>query len=94
MPNQNQGHRKKKPTKKESIQMVIDNFELEMKKYHIKGLVQGGEILAQTILDFIQDGKDLDYIKGYCESTLKSSQDGTMEKVVSKEKDIKDIKGE
>lgn len=89
MPNQNQSRRKKKPTKKESIQMVIDNFEAEIKKHHIKGLVQGGEIIAQTILDFIKDGKDLDYIRDYCESTLKSSQDGTMEKVINKKKDIK-----
>ena len=80
----NQDHLKKKPNKKEMQDKVIDTFQKQLKDNYVKSLVQGGEIIAQTILNFINDGKDLEYIKCYCESLVKAVNDGTMEKVTNK----------
>lgn len=76
-----EGHRKKKPTKKEAQSMIVKTFESELKKNHIKGMVQGGEIFAKTILDYINSGKTIDEIKSFCESTLHNRD--TMEKIAN-----------
>lgn len=84
-----ESHKKKKPTKKQAQSMIVKTFEDELKKNHIKGMVQGGEIMAKTILDYINSGKTIDEIKKFCESTLHSGD--TMEKIANgnKEKENK-----
>lgn len=81
-------HRKKKPTKKEAQSMIVKTFEQGLKKNHIKGMVQGGEIMAKTILDYINSGKTIDEIKGFCESVLHSSD--KMEKIANGIKEEKE----
>lgn len=71
---ENQSHRKRKPTKKEMQQKVVDTFQSELKKNYIKALIQGQEIFAKTILDYINNGKSLDEIKSFCEIALHNSQ--------------------
>lgn len=78
-----EGYKKKKPTKKEAQDMIVKTFEQELKKNHIKGMVQGQEVFAQTILDYINNGKTLDDIKRFCETTLNSKE--TFEKIIMKE---------
>lgn len=69
-----ESHRKKKPTKKEAQGMIVKTFEQELKKNYIKALIQGREIFAQTILDYINDGKTIEDIKRFCETTLHSDE--------------------
>ena len=63
--------------------MIVKTFEQELKKNHIKGMIQGQEVFAQTILDYINNGKTLDDIKRFCETTLHSKE--TFEKIIMKE---------
>lgn len=67
-------HRKKKPTKKEAQSLIVKTFESELKKNYIKNMIQGRDIFAQTILDYINSGKTIDEIKSFCESTLHSGE--------------------
>lgn len=69
-----ESHRKKKPTKKQAQSMIVKTFEDELKKNYIKNMIQGRDIFAQTILDYINSGKTIDEIKSFCESTLHSSE--------------------
>lgn len=80
-----ESHKKRKPSKKEMQQKVVDTFEKRLKEMHIKGMIQGSEIFSQLILDNIANGKTLDDIKSLCETNLHSKE--TMEKVVMKEKE-------
>ena len=69
-----ESRKRKKPTKKEMQQKVVDTFQTELKRNYIKALVQGREIFAQTILDNIANGKTLDDIKRLCEVSLHSKE--------------------
>lgn len=69
-----ESHKKRKSTKKEAQSMIVKTFEQELKKNHIKALIQGREIFAQTILDYINDGKTIEDIKRFCETTLHSGE--------------------
>lgn len=82
-----ESHRKKKPTKKQAQSMIIKTFEDELKKNHIKALIQGSEINSQIIIDMINNGKELDEIKSFLITNLHNKE--TMEKVIMKERDKK-----
>lgn len=69
-----ESHRKKKPTKKQAQSMIVKTFEDELKKNYVKALIQGREIFAKTILDYINDGKTIEDIKRFCETTLHSGE--------------------
>lgn len=69
-----ESHRKRKPTKKEAQGMIVKTFEQELKKNYVKALIQGREIFAQTILDYINDGETIEDIKRFCETTLHSGE--------------------
>lgn len=80
---QNQSRRRKKPTKKEMQQNVVNTFQSELKKNYVKALIQGSEIFCQLILDNINNGKTLEDIKSLCENNLKNKN--VMENIVNKE---------
>lgn len=61
------------------IKKIVETFENNLKKNYIKALIQGRELFAQIILDYIKDGKTIEDIKKFCETTLKSGE--TTEKV-------------
>lgn len=67
-----ESHKRKLPTKKQAKNMIIETFKQELKKNHIKGLIEGGEIISKTILDYINNGKSIDEIKNFCISILHS----------------------
>lgn len=69
-----QSHRKKRPSKKEAQSMIVKTFENELKKNYIKNMIQGQEIFAKTILDYINSGKTIDEIKSFCEKALHMSE--------------------
>lgn len=76
----NQSHKEKELTNEEI-------FELKIKEYTLKRMTKitnrALETISNNILDFIKDGKDLEYIKNYCELLLKTSKNGTMEKIMN-----------
>ena len=80
-----ESHKKRKPTKKEAQNMIFKTFKDELKKNHIKGLVQGGNVMAKTILNYINSGKTIDEIKSFCEVTLHSND--TIENIASGNKE-------
>ena len=82
-----ESRKKKKPTKKEMQQKVVDTFKSQLKKNYVKALIQGSEINSQIILDMIDNGKSLDEIKSFLTSSLHNKE--IMEKVVMKEKENK-----
>lgn len=79
-----QDRKKKKPSKKEAIDLMMKNFEQKLKENHIKGLIQGSQVFAQMVLDNIENDKTLDDIKHMCEMQLHKETAETMEKVANK----------
>ena len=75
------GHKGKKPTKKQMIEEVIPNqFKEELNNAHIKGLVQGFEVANQMLIDYA-DGHSLEEVIDFCKKNIE--QKSVMESVVS-----------
>ena len=75
------GHKSKKPTKKQMIEEVIPKqFKDELNKTHIKGLVQGFEVANQMLIDYA-DGHSLEEVVDFCKKNIE--QKSVMESVVS-----------
>ena len=75
------GHKGKKPTKKQMIEEVIPNqFKEELHNAHIKGLVQGFEVANQMLIDYA-DGHSLEEVVDFCKKNIE--QKSVMESVVS-----------
>ena len=75
------GHKAKKPTKKQMIEEVIPNqFKEELHNAHIKGLVQGFEVANQMLIDYA-DGHSLEEVVDFCKKNIE--QKSVMESVVS-----------
>ncbi len=81
---QTQDRKREKLSKKEAQELILKNFEENLKRMHIKGLIGGQEVFAQMILDNINNGKTLEDIKHLCETTLHKETSETMEKVINK----------
>lgn len=77
-----EGYKKKKPTKKQMIEDILPNqFREELKKTHIKGLVQGFEIANTMIMEYAKDN-DIEQVIEFCKKNIE--QKDTMAKVVEK----------
>ena len=77
------GHKTKKPTKKQMLEEVIPSqLKQELHNAHIKGLVQGFEVANQMILDYIKSGKNLDEVVSFIEKNLSKEGKDAMMKVV------------
>ncbi len=75
------GHKSKKPTKKQMIEEVIPNqFKEELHKAHIKGLVQGFEVANQMLIDYA-DGHSFEQVIDFCKKNIE--QKSVMESMVS-----------
>jgi len=75
------GHKSKKPTKKQMIEEIIPKqFKDELNKTHIKGLVQGFEVANQMLIDYA-DGHSLEEVVDFCKKNIEQKQ--VMESVVS-----------
>ena len=75
------GHKAKKPTKKQMIEEVIPNqFKEELHNAHIKGLVQGFEVANQMLIDYA-DGHSFEEVVDFCKKNIE--QKSVMESVVS-----------
>ena len=75
------GHKGKKPTKKQMIEEVIPNqFKEELHKSHIKGLVQGFEVANQMLIDYA-DGHSFEQVIDFCKKNIE--QKSVLESMVS-----------
>ena len=75
------GHKAKKPTKKQMIEEVIPNqFKEELHNAHIKGLVQGFEVANQMLINYA-DGHSFEEVVDFCKKNIE--QKSVMESVVS-----------
>ena len=75
------GHKGKKPTKKQMLEEVIPSqFKQELHNAHIKGLVQGFEVANQMLIDYA-DGHSLEEVVDFCKKNIE--QKSVMESVVS-----------
>jgi hypothetical protein len=79
-----EGHKSKKPTKKELIESIPKVVEQDLKKNYIKNMAQGFELANQMMLDYINSGHGIVEVKSFIEKNL--SQDGkdAMSKVLEK----------
>ena len=75
------GHKVKKPTKKQMIEEVIPKkFNEELHNAHIKGLVQGFEVANQMLIDYA-DGHSFEQVIDFCKKNIE--QKSVMESMVS-----------
>ena len=82
------GHKDKKPTKAQMINEIIpQQFEDELKKSHIKGLVQGFEIANQMLLEYAESYT----IEELIEFCKKNVENKAMERVVSANRAIEEL---
>ena len=76
-----EGHKSKKPTKKQMIEEIIPKqFEQRLKEMHIKGMVQGFEVANQMLLEYAES-HTIEEVVEFCKKN--SEQKDVMEKVVS-----------
>ena len=78
------GHKKKKPTKAELIASIPNVVNKELKDNFAKNMMQGFEVANQTMLDYINDGHNLNDVKGFVERNLSKEGKDAMMKVVIK----------
>ena len=76
------GHKKKKPTKAELIASIPNVVNKELKDNFAKNMMQGFEVANQMMLDYINDGHNLDDIKCFIEKNLSKEGKDAMMKVV------------
>lgn len=75
------GHKGKKPTKKQMIEEVIPNqFKEELRNTHLKGMVQGFEVANQLLLEYA-DSHTIEELRDFCKKNIE--QKSVMDKVVS-----------
>ena len=76
-----EGHKSKKPTKKQMIEEIIPKqYEQKLKDIHIKGMVQGFEVANQMLLKYAES-HTIEEVVEFCKKN--SEQKDVMEKVVS-----------
>ena len=75
------GHKGKKPTKKQMIEEVIPSqLKHELHNAHIKGLVQGFEVANQMLIEYA-DGHSFEEVIDFCKKNIE--QKSVMESMVS-----------
>lgn len=75
------GHKTKKPTKKQMIEEVIPSqLKQELHNAHIKGLVQGFEVANQMLIDYA-DGHSFEQVLDFCKKNIENRN--VMESIVS-----------
>ena len=86
------GHKAKKPTKKQMLEEVIPSqLKQELHNAHIKGLVQGFEVANQMLIDYA-DGHSFEQVLDFCKKNIENRN--VMESVVSGAKATEDYNKE
>lgn len=74
-----EGHKVKKPTKKQMMEELPKKFEQELKSAHIKGMVQGYELSNQMLLEYAEN-HTIEEVVEFCKKNVENK--GKMEEVV------------
>jgi hypothetical protein len=74
-----EGHKSKKPTKKQMMEDIPKRFEQELKSTHIKGMVQGYELSNQMLLEYAEN-HTIEEVVEFCRKNVENK--GKMEEVV------------
>ena len=83
-----EGHKSKKPTKKQMIEEVIPKqYEQKLKDIHIKGMVQGFEVANQMLMEYAES-HTIEEVVDFCKKNVE--QKNVMSKVVSGVKETED----
>ena len=79
------GHKSKKPTKKQMIEEIIPKqYEQKLKDIHIKGMVQGFEVANQMLLEYAES-HTIEEVVDFCKKNVEKKD--VMSKVVGKEEE-------
>ncbi len=80
-----EGHKVKKPTKKQMIEEIIPKqYEQKLKDIHIKGMVQGFEVANQMLLEYAEN-HTIEEVVDFCKKNVENKN--VMSKVVGKEEE-------
>ena len=78
-----EGHKSKKPTKKQMIEEIIPKqYEQKLKDIHIKGMVQGFEIANQMLMEYAKT-HTIEEVVDFCKKNVENKN--VMSKVVGRE---------
>ena len=78
-----EGHKVKKPTKKQMIEEIIPKqYEQKLKDIHIKGMVQGFEVANQMLMEYAE-AHTIEEVVDFCKKNVEKKD--VMSKVVGKE---------
>ncbi len=69
--------------KNEAVQEIVDHFEKKLKENFIKNIMMGWETANKMILNYINDGHDIEDVKTFLENNLKPANKKKMEKIVN-----------
>ena len=67
-----QSHNKKKPTKKQIQQNIVNHYENSLKENFIKHMVMGFEVASQMYLDKIESGCTVDELKEFIKKNIEN----------------------
>ena len=67
-----QSHNKKKPTKKQIQQNIVNHYENSLKENFSKNMVMGFEVASQMYLDKIESGCTLDELKEFIKKNIEN----------------------
>lgn len=69
--------------KEDVTKIIADAFEKELRGSFIKNIIMGWETANQMILNYINDGHDIDEVKSFLENNLKPANKKNFEKIVN-----------
>ena len=72
----------KEKKKKDTAQEVADYVEKILKNNFIKNIMMGYETANKMILNYINDGHDINDVKAFLENNLKPTNKKKMEKII------------
>ena len=72
MTTQSQSHNKKKPTKKQTMEKLVNHYENSLKENFIKNMVMGFEVASQMYLDKIENGCTIDELKEFIKKNIEN----------------------
>lgn len=77
-----QSHNKKKPTKKQIQQNIVNHYENSLKENFIKNMVMGFEVASQMYLDKIESGCTINELKEFIKKNIEN--ESIMESVATR----------
>lgn len=79
------GHKQKKLTKKQAMELLPNHVNKVLKNGFAMNMQYGSEIAYQMMLDYINDGHNLDEVKSFIEKNLSVKGKEAMSKVLQSE---------